>query len=168
MSQVGSISRRKFVQASLAVTGSLVLPLSWGRNNFAQLLKQSDLVYITPLKSNGKESRCQAEIWFVYSDRDIYVCTNTSSWRCVAANKGLQQARIWVGDVGVWANSEGRYKQLPQLDAVANIVKDQTKHQQALALFADKYPLGWLRWGSVFENGLADGSRSLIRYTPTV
>ncbi|MEM7017795.1 MAG: hypothetical protein AAF512_10725 [Pseudomonadota bacterium] len=168
MSQTFSKSRRKFVQASVAVAGSLVLPPVWGKDkaDLPQLLQQSDLVYITPIKSDGEESRCQAEIWFVYFGDDIYVCTDTDSWRAAAPSKGLEQARIWVGDVGVWTSSDGRYKELPQLETTADIIKDAEVHKQALESFGKKYPVGWLRWGSAFKDGLADGTRSLIRYRP--
>ncbi len=40
-------------------------------------LSTSDLVYLSPIKSNGKESACQAEIWFVYDGADVYVCTGS-------------------------------------------------------------------------------------------
>ena len=35
-----------------------------------------------------------------------------------------------------------------------------------LELFGDKYPISWLRYKSIFTDGLADGSRSLLRYRP--
>ena len=38
--------------------------------------------------------------------------------------------------------------------------------KRALDMFGNKYPLEWIRYRSVFTDGLADGSRTLLRYTP--
>ena len=81
-------------------------------------------------------------------------------------HKGLDRTRIWVGDLGNWKNTDGRYKTLPSIDAATSVVADEKIHAQALDMFGDKYPLGWIRWGSTFRKGLASGSRTLIRYRP--
>ena len=42
------------------------------------------VVYLTPLRSDGSESRCHAEIWFVADGDDVFVCTPGDSWRAQA------------------------------------------------------------------------------------
>ena len=69
-------------------------------------LETSQLVYITPIKSNGEESRCKAEIWFSHHDGDVFVVTPPETWRAQAVGKGLTKARLWVGDFGVWTRSD--------------------------------------------------------------
>jgi len=153
------------MQAAVAGAGLSLLPNSYGKD-ITSGLKKSDLVYITAIKSNGKESNCQAEIWFVWDGGDIYVITDSSSWRATAPTLGLDRSRIWVGDVGNWQQSGSKYKTLPTLEAATSIISDAQTHQKALELFGNKYTMGWIVWGPRFKKGLADGSRSLIRYTP--
>ena len=128
--------------------------------------KDSDLIYLSPIKSDGTESSCQAEVWFVQNGKDMYVCTSTSSWRTRAIAKGLNRARVWVGDLGSWKSTNGKYKDLPSLEVEASLVSDTNVQQEALTLFGDKYPLGWVVYESRFRNGLANGSRSMLRCSP--
>ena len=130
-------------------------------------LVESDLVYLTPLRSDGSESRCQAEIWFCYDGADLFVVTASDAWRAQAVRRGLTDARIWVGDLGNWKRTEGRYRQFPAVETRASFVDDGEMQKTVLDLFGDKYPLSWLRWGPKFRNGLADGSRVMLRYQPT-
>jgi hypothetical protein len=130
-------------------------------------LVESDLIYLTPLRSDGSESRCQAEIWFAYDGADLFVVTATDAWRAEAVRQGLSGARIWVGDLGNWKSTEGRYRELPALEARASFVADDETQTRILGIFGDKYPLSWLRWGPKFRNGLADGSRVMLRYART-
>ena len=159
------LTRRTFMQAAVAAAGLSLLPNSYGKD-ITLRLQESDLVYITAIKSNGRESHCQAEIWYAWDGSDIWVITDSSSWRATAPTLGLDRSRIWVGDVGNWQQSRGKYKSLPVLDAMTSIILDAQAHQKALQLFGDKYTMGWIVWGPRFKKGLADGSRSLIRYRP--
>jgi hypothetical protein len=43
-------------------------------------------------------------------------------------------------------------------------VKDADSQTSVLDAMGDKYPLEWVIWGPRFRNGLADGSRVMLRY----
>ena len=131
-------------------------------------LAATDLIYLTPLKADGSESRCQSEIWFVADATDIYVVTAADAWRARAVKSGLHQARVWVGDLGTWTKTEGRYRTLPQIEATGESVTAPADHERVLELFGSKYSMSWLVWGPRFRNGLADGSRVMLRYRPVV
>ncbi|MDA1300515.1 MAG: twin-arginine translocation signal domain-containing protein [Proteobacteria bacterium] len=163
------LTRRQLLKASgvgIAATGlpflsraaAIVVP---------GLLAETDLIYLSPIKSNGKESRCQAEIWFAHSGSDMYVCTSSDAWRTRAIASGLTRARVWIGDVGNWQSANGKYLALPSIVATGEIISDKAIEAQALDLFGDKYPLQWVLWGPRFRKGLEDGSRTMIRYRPT-
>jgi hypothetical protein len=129
-------------------------------------LAESDLVYVTPLRADGQESRCQAEVWFAADGGDAVVVTASDAWRARAVDAGLNRARIWVGEVGVWSESNGGYRDLPGATAQVTRVQDPAEHTRLLALFGDKYSLEWVIWGPRFRKGLADGSRVMLRYHP--
>lgn len=175
--------RRDFLQTAAAgvaaLAGAALLP---GRSRAAsgatgqspgaanqsaiRALADTDVFYLTPLRADGSESRCQAEIWFAADAAGAYVVTAAEAWRARAVTQGLDRARIWVGDVGVWTGSDGRYRELPSMEARASLVGGAAEHQRVLELFGDKYPLQWLVWGPRFRKGLADGSRVLLHYRP--
>lgn len=157
---------RRYLLKAATVMGSLGLIKPAAGADTTEGLSSSDLVYLTPIRSNGQESRCQAEVWFVYDGADIFVCTGSESWRALAPALGLTSTRIWVGDLGRWQKTEGNYRSLPSMMAQASFEPDQQEHKRVLALFGDKYPLSWLVYGPRFRKGLADGSRTLIKYRP--
>ncbi|MFT7688787.1 MAG: hypothetical protein ACI9FB_004152 [Candidatus Azotimanducaceae bacterium] len=157
------VKRRELLKHSLILAGIGAFPRLFAQEINSQL-QSSDLIYLTPIKTNGQESSCQSEIWFVWDGLDIYVCTKTASWRAAAARMGLEHTRIWVGDLGVW--TKAKYKTLPRINAVSSIIDDPMTVHQSLEMLGDKYPLGWLRWGSIFKKEMASGERSLIRYRP--
>ncbi len=160
-----TLTRRKGLGFGLAaVLGGLVRPRRALGQSLDEALMESDLIYLTPLRGDGAESRCQAEIWFVYDGVDLFVVTAMASWRARAVRNGLWRARIWVGDLGNWQRANGAYRDLPTLEARATIVEEQQTRERILALYAEKYPLSWIRWGPKFRAGLADGSRVLLRY----
>lgn len=128
-------------------------------------LETSQLVYITPIKSNGEESRCKAEIWFSHHDGDVFVVTPSETWRAQAVGKGLTKARLWVGDFGVWTQSDGAFRDAPEFMATASIATEADVHAKVLSAMGEKYAQsGWGRWGQRFKDGLEDGSRVMIRY----
>ena len=159
-----ALSRRTFV------VGASIAPafLLAGRHIWADApegLASSPLVYLTPLKSNGEESRCKAEIWFAYDGSDIFVVTEPDRWRARAVDQGLTRARIWVGDFGVWTRSDGAFRQAPELMATGSIETAADIHAKILGIMGEKYAdTGWSRFGEPFRTGLADGSRVMIRY----
>jgi hypothetical protein len=127
-------------------------------------LGTSPLVYVTALKRDGSESHCHAEVWFVRDGDSALVVTGADRWRAVAIGRGLTRARLWVGDHGVWSPSEKSYQASPSFLAEASLEKAPAQHDHALTLFGSKYTKEWGSWGPRFKNGLADGSRVLIRY----
>ncbi len=129
-------------------------------------LGTSPLVYASALKRDGSESRCHAEVWFVRDGDGALVVTSAEAWRARAIGKGLTRARLWVGDFGAWSGKadDSRYQAGLAFLAEASLEKSQAAHDHALVLFGSKYTKEWGSWGPRFKNGLADGSRVLIRY----
>jgi hypothetical protein len=127
-------------------------------------LDRSQLVYVSPIVSGGRDSRCQAEVWFVHHDGAVHVCTQSGAWRAEAVRRGFDRARLWIGEFGVWTRADGRYRSAPYLEAGASLVEDPAVHAAVLPLFGEKYAAEWDRWGPRFRDGLADGSRVLLRY----
>ena len=129
-------------------------------------LGTSPLVYVSPLKRDGAESRCHAEVWFAGDGDSALVVTSAKAWRAQAIGKGLPRARVWVGDHGVWDPSlkTRPFERAPSFLAEATLEKAHATHDHALTLLGSKYTAEWGSWGPRFKNGLADGSRVLIRY----
>ena len=151
------MNRREFI-ASSAALGCL------GSAAWAE--QESPLIYLSPLRSDGNLSRCQAEVWYVTHGSDMYVVTDQAAWRSRAVDQGLTQTQIWVGDVGLWEKSDGRYKSLPSLQAEASKITNSNLQDMLLGRFGAKYASEWRTWGPRFERGLASGSRVLLRYKP--
>jgi hypothetical protein len=164
------LSRRTLLAAGSAAAAWLVLPVRARASALSEAaraaLGASPLVYVSPLKSDGSESACHAEVWFAADGDDALVVTASGRWRARAIEKGLDRARLWVGDLGVWARSGGGFRTAPTYVAKASLERDAAAHERALALFGKKYPAEWGEWGPRFRAGLADGSRVLIRYAP--
>jgi hypothetical protein len=172
--RVRTWSRREFVGAALTAAGALWLPRGgWGEEatplseEALSALAESPLVYVSPLRSDGSESRCHGEVWFVRASggEDVLVVGSRDGWRARAVRRGLDQARLWVGDFGVWKRSE-RFRNGPSFLARASFETDVVARARALEAFGAKYSDEWGKWGPRFRNGLADGSRVLIRYQP--
>ena len=89
-----------------------------------------------------------------------------NAWRARAIGRGLAKSQVWVGDVGQWQRSDGKYKNLPSLVANGSQVDDALEHVRVLEIFGGKYADEWGTWGPRFRNGLADGSRVLLKYQP--
>jgi hypothetical protein len=152
----------------LALCGSLPFVqtlLARVDNTDAEALRNSPFAYISPVKSDKTLSRCQAEVWYVRFEDALFVCSDTVSWRIQAVLQGLDQARLWLGDVGEWEKSDQTYKSLPTFIATAEIASGDELWDNLMGLFGEKYPLEWLLWRRSFRNGLADGSRTMLRYT---
>lgn len=128
-------------------------------------LQTSKLVYLTPIKSNGQESRCKSEIWFTHLDNSVFVVTDSGAWRARALDLGLNRARIWVGEFGTWKEADGAFRQGPELMATGSLEADAEVQARVLEAMGGKYDGdGWSNWGPRFKTSLADGSRVMIRY----
>jgi hypothetical protein len=172
-----AISRREFLCGAAALSGVALLPASvaWPSDAKFQLsndaqaaIAKSQLIYITPIKSDGGESACHGEVWFYADGEDLLVVTKRELWRSQAVKRGLDRARIWVGDFGVWKRSKGAFREGPTfLAQVAHISTDADAVARTLKAMAVKYAdEGWSTYGPLFKEGLADGSRVLLRYRP--
>ena len=83
--------------------------------------------------------------------------------------RGLDRARIWVGDFGRWKGLLGKnedFRRGPSFDARAEFVEDVRVLDRLLAQYDEKYPAEIGEWRDRMRNGFADGSRVLIRYRP--
>jgi hypothetical protein len=135
----------------------------------AQLLEQSGFVYVSPLRADGNESTCHGEVWYGWLDGAVVVITGAQTWKGRALARGLDGARIWVGDHGRWKKMLGRneaFRAAPHFDAVATSVRDDALLDRLLALYEQKYPAEIGAWRDKMRNGYRDGSRLLIRYAP--
>lgn len=156
------ISRRVFLGGMVAGAGALAgMPSATLACDVKLALTNSNLIYLTPVKSDGSLSSCQSEIWYAMLGADIFVCTATSSWRARAAERGLD-TKIWVGDLGYWKRVD--YTKLPSTMASSSRERDPATIDAALGQFGRKYSDEWGTWGPRFSDGLADGTRSMLRY----
>ena len=166
------ITRRGLLGSAGALLAAGALPrTAWGSglpDTTRAALIESGLVYLTPLKSDGAESACHAEIWFAFDGNDLYLVTAADAWRARAIANGLDQARIWVGDFGNWKKAGDRFREAPELMASGTVVSDEAGIEHGLKLLGDKYSVEWVVWGPRFRGGLAEGSRVMLRYTPAV
>lgn len=173
------IDRRTFVNAS---AGLLLWPLSSlarGRetrvaeagvsSDLEATLEKSPYVYISPLRSDGEESTCHGEVWFGWIDGAVVLNTGSERWKSRSVKRGLDRARIWVGDYGRWKKMIGRneaFRRGPGFDARASIVKDDALLDRLLEVYEGKYPEEIGEWRDKMRSGYRDGSRALIRYVP--
>jgi hypothetical protein len=168
------IDRRRFLAASL---GLFLWPLARTKRAVAaaldsaseRALATSPLVYVSPLRSDGKESRCHGEVWFAWIDGTVVINTASDRWKARSLRRGLDRARIWVGDFGrvkglLGASEE--FRQGPVFDARAEFVDDTAVLDRLLAQYETKYPNEIAKWRGPMRSGIADGSRVLIRYRP--
>jgi len=134
-----------------------------------RLLETSPFVYVSPLKSNGEESACHAEVWFAWLDGAVVMTVATDGWKSRSVARGLDRARLWVGDhgrrKGLNARSEA-FRSAPHFDARATRLWDDALLDRLLAAYAVKYPDEIGRWRDRMRQGQADRSRVLVRYEP--
>ena len=159
------ITRRRIVSgAALTLAWPVLTLVAWAQDAETGLTT-SGLIYVTPLKSSGEESRCKAEIWFAYHDGACFVVTPPDAWRAQAVAQGLTRARLWVGEFGIWTDADDAFRQAPELMATASLETDPGVHATVLEIMGGKYADdGWRRWGPQFRAGLQDGARVMVRY----
>jgi hypothetical protein len=172
--RASALSRRAVLKGALALGGLSLLPLSTARAASYSLpqaarsaLDESPLIYISPLHRDGRESSCHGEVWFCVDEGAVLVGTGRERWKTRAVQSGRDEARIWVGDFGPVKQAGDRYRSAPTFKAKAELVKDDAVFGRLLTGFGKKYPDAWGKWRPRFESGWEDGSRVLIRYTPT-
>ena len=166
------LGRRELLKGSAALAGLVLLPGRGRSEEYAlpagtrSLLASSALVYISPLLSDGRESRCHGEVWFFFDMGDIVISTGRSTWKGQALEGGKDRARIWVGDFGPYRGAKDKVAAAPRFDARAELDTDPATFKRLLDAYARKYPSAWSSWKPRFESGFKNGSRLMIRYQP--
>lgn len=165
------LSRRELLVAGACALGAAAL---WPRTAFSagdaawlEAAKTSPLVYVSPLLSDGSESRCHGEVWFFVDAGDVVLATATKTWKARALAVGRDRARIWVGDFGPYAKASEKLATAPSFVARASLDKDRAVFARLLAAYAVKYADEWGKWKPRFESSYADGTRIVVRYAPT-
>ena len=156
------MQRRTFIRNSGLILAGAALP--WSVQAGAKTEAEPHLIYLSPVRSDGKLSSCQAEVWYAQDGADMFVVTASNAWRARAISRGLLSTQVWVGDVGQWQRSGGKYKDLPSLTASGSQVDDAAEQARILEKFGAKYSDEWGTWGPRFRRGLTDGSRVMLRY----
>lgn len=67
------MKRRDLLKAGVSAAVLSMLPWQTQAADVRAGLLSSNLVYLSPIKSDGSLSSCQAEIWFVMMGTDLYV-----------------------------------------------------------------------------------------------
>jgi hypothetical protein len=156
------LRRRALLKAGLSSVTLAAIPFSLRASEANIALLDSNLVYLSPYQSDGSLSHCQAEVWYIMLDADVFVCAASDSWRALAPLKGLVRTKLWIGDLGIWKSAD--YESLPAVIVEARIESDQKVLESALQRFGYKYFSEWKKWGPRFSGGLIDGSRTMLRY----
>ncbi len=118
-------------------------------------LRKSEYVYISSTRKDGTLGEA-AEIWFLYHRGAVYVGTRPTSWRVKRINAGRPRAKIWVG------KRDG-----PSFWATGKLVDDDAIEALLMSTYAEKYPDGWKKYAENFRKGFVDGSRVVVKYSPT-
>ncbi|MBW2280726.1 MAG: twin-arginine translocation signal domain-containing protein [Deltaproteobacteria bacterium] len=166
------IGRRDFLTAVGVAVGSVVLPrLSRAEDEplpaaARAALSKSPLVYVSPLKKDGTESRCHGEVWYFTDGGDVVIATGKDAWKKRALDGGLDRARIWVGDYGPVKKAGDAFRKAPSFLAQASFDTDPAAFERLMTAYAERYSDGWQKWEPRFRKGYADGSRVVIRYAP--
>jgi hypothetical protein len=132
-------------------------------------LQKSPLVYVSPLLADGRESTCHGEVWFAWQDGAVWTTTAAGRWKARSIARGLDRARIWVGDYGRWKALIGRNEQFREgasFLASAEAVSDQAAFDGLMKIYERKYPKEIANWRDKMRAGYADGTRILVRYAP--
>jgi hypothetical protein len=169
------VTRRALLQGAGYGLGTLLLPVRFAPAKEAwalpaetlEALQSSQLVYVSPLNSDGGESQCHGEVWYFWDQGAVVLATSSGTWKAKALAQGLDRARIWVGDFDRGQKgSEGPFRQGPTFLTKAERDTAPATFERLFEAFGKRYAEEWGKWGPRFRSGYADGSRILIRYTP--
>jgi len=176
---MSALDRRSFLRALLvAAAGPLGLGGALRRARAAdaslpaetrRLLETSPYVYVSPLLADGSESTCHGEVWYGWIDGRVALITSREAWKARSLRRGLDTARLWVGDHGRWKRLLGRnegFRQAPHFEARVEAVKDPALVDRLLAIYDEKYPEEIGDWRDRMKRGTATGERVLLLYTP--
>jgi hypothetical protein len=118
-------------------------------------LDSSKYVYIQSTRKDGKLSK-PAEIWFMPYNGAVWVASPPGTYRVKRIQAGQTKAKIAIG------KADGS-----SFNAKGSIVKDPEVNKAMFEAYAKKYTNEWKSYEQKFRDGLADGSRVLIKYEPT-
>lgn len=183
MARASDLDRRQFLAALTGAAAWLWAPRTLAEEAPAagaslppatrELLDRSPYVYVSPLRADGSESSCHGEVWFGWLDGAVVLNTRRNTWKARALrDRGLDRARLWVGDHGRWKTGitgRGRneaFRAAPRFDARARLETDSAVLDRLLALFETKYEGEFDRWREDMRTGFYSGQRVLIRYEP--
>jgi hypothetical protein len=117
-------------------------------------LDSSKYVYIQSERKDGQFGKA-AEIWFFSHNGAVWVCSPNTAHRVKRIQAGKTKAKIAIG------KPDG-----PSFNAKGSVVKDAEVNKVMFESFAKKYADGWSSYEKNFRDGIADGSRTLIKYEP--
>jgi hypothetical protein len=117
-------------------------------------LESSKYVYIQSTREKGGLSKA-AEIWFMYHNGAVWVCSPTTTHRVKRIQAGKTGAKIAIG------KADG-----PSFSAKGSLVKDPEVNKVLFETYAKKYAGDWTSYEKKFHEGLTDGSRTLVKYDP--
>jgi hypothetical protein len=170
-----ALDRRGFLAAALALLAAPRASFA-GEDAGAALpdaarsaLPGSEFVYVSPLRRDGSESACHAEVWYGWLDDAVVLITSRESWKARSVARGLDRARLWVGSHGRWKTPLGKsddFLRAPSFVGRARVSKDPALLERLLVVYEKKYPAEIGRWRDRFRAGLASGERVLIVYQP--
>lgn len=169
MTSTPRIDRRTFLGATAAAVAT---PLAFARAAELEVAAaKSEFAYISPLLASGKESTCHGEVWYAWLDGSVVMITGSDRWKARAVKRGLTTARVWLGNHGRWKGLLGfgtneAFRQAVHFDAKVTVSDDAVLLDRMLAVFEKKYPAEIADWRDKMRSGFADGSRTLLRYTP--
>lgn len=117
-------------------------------------LDSSKYVYIQSARKDGALGK-PAEIWFMHHQGAVWVASPVTTYRVKRIKAGRTKAKVSIG------KTDG-----PAFNAKGSIVKDAEVDKVLFEALAKKYPGDWSSYEKRFRDGLADGSRVLIKYEP--
>ncbi|MGE0821357.1 MAG: hypothetical protein AB7G75_16575 [Candidatus Binatia bacterium] len=148
--------QRKFTGFVVAFLGALLLTSSAYSKGIPEdqqkVLDSSKYVYIQSVRKDGSFG-APAEIWFMHHNGAVWVCSPTTTHRVKRIQAGQTKAKIAIG------KPDG-----PSFIAKGSLVKDPEVNNALFEAFAKKYSDGWSSYEKSFKEGLADGSRTLVKY----
>jgi len=115
-------------------------------------LDSAKYVYIQSSRKDGKLSK-PAEIWFMHYKDAVWVASPVTTHRVKRIKAGQTKAKIAIG------KPDG-----PSFTAKGSLMKDPEVNKVMFETYAKKYADGWSSYEKQFKDGLADGSRTLIKY----
>jgi general stress protein 26 len=140
----------------MALVGASVVPTHGAplTPELQKALDSSKYVYVQSARKDGALGKA-AEIWFMHHNGAVWVSSPVATHRVKRIQTGRTKAKVWIG------KTDG-----PAFNAKGAIVKDPEVNEVLFKTFAKKYSDGWSSHEKSFRDGLANGSRMLIKYEP--